>query len=823
MIPLSGQVLEDYEYLTEVIELDNNCYSEKVKLKDVSIICTNDVIWGITNQHIYSCNGDNTNVLVKSIDGGKTWTDMTTYLREIRIDEKLSEDMKEDLIAPLNRDDLKTNAIYTFNEKIFIAIGGYDYWNSNYIIFSSDNGKTWEMLFPPTTRNFHMVCGQAYISFIKQNNTFIGNNGSRVLKWNNNEVEWIIIEDVITGKDREKEFITFKRTSSSSKLKEVGREYYDSWSGIHYISTDYGKTWSEDYRDKRTIRPQDGGFLIHDRTVISFDGGISWQKKEYDLHGITFVSRNNSHPCSCNSNSEEEKLQYGTTIITHGFQLDGDFPPGYKTWIDKLSLEILELAGEGCIYKYDRELKKFVKKIEVGRKDHGENILLYDWAVNSNNPSKGFSEAAADELFSALLVGNRKGQFSLDSLHFIGHSRGTVVNSLTVERLLVLKTEYPHIFSKKDDARHVYIDQVTNLSPHDWGIGLSWDDFVPFESDYISTSNYGYVLSDLDDAHPDIIVPFPNNYFPNNGTISWQGIFSDTYWQKNGKIEPLADGEKNHPMVDYIALALSAIKNPWFAIPGELLNFINHHFKILPLNLNDRSVWNTQNYQWDDDINGHSTSHFGSTGIHNLYVRTVDELPSFEDGGYFLSRLAGGENKRKQSSFGYATPTFNFYEKLVLNNERGKVERIRGVSNGSFDRGLFDNIPGWEITKSIGFLDNQSYVNLLPNILDETVGIRHNPLYLPPDAKYLKFQMKARNVKYGSLIVILKSLQNNDFQSFSFPIDADIVSFVKRELFVPENFRDKVVTIEFIFTGKSYDLNKGLLPTFQLDEVSMAK
>ena len=125
-----------------------------------------------------------------------------------------------------------------------------------------------------------------------------------------------------------------------------------------------------------------------------------------------------------------------------------------------------------------------------------------DWAKESNNNSEGFSEAAGDALFAALILGYKEGDFTLSSLHFIGHSRGTVVNTLAVERLLVLK-------GVNSNKYQINIDQVTNIDPHDWGLAG--------------------IASDLNDAHKDILIDIPPNNTPNNGVIAWHGVFSDTY------------------------------------------------------------------------------------------------------------------------------------------------------------------------------------------------------------------------------------------------------------------------------------------------------
>ena len=130
-------------------------------------------------------------------------------------------------------------------------------------------------------------------------------------------------------------------------------------------------------------------------------------------------------------------INYGLTIITHGLQPLGGSSTIENGVMYKIASAILERAGKGKILRYNKAtgLYHTVKSIGTG----GECILLFDWATESNNNVKGYSEAAGDALFASLILGFKNSNFDLRDIHFIGHSRGTVVNTLAVERLIILK------------------------------------------------------------------------------------------------------------------------------------------------------------------------------------------------------------------------------------------------------------------------------------------------------------------------------------------------------------------------------------------------
>ena len=171
-----------------------------------------------------------------------------------------------------------------------------------------------------------------------------------------------------------------------------------------------------------------------------------------------------------------------TTIITHGYSIYGSTDP-VSTWMTDMGNDIITRVGGGELRVYNPQTGNF----DVVSGSGVPKILLFGWKDETNEPGYGFSEDAGAALFTALMKGMLQGDFDFTSLHFIGHSRGCVVNSEAVERLLV--AGYP-------------VEQVTYLDPDDGGL-------------YVAYSDY--------DCNPDSIA---------SGIEGWNGInWADDYWQ----------------------------------------------------------------------------------------------------------------------------------------------------------------------------------------------------------------------------------------------------------------------------------------------------
>jgi len=199
----------------------------------------------------------------------------------------------------------------------------------------------------------------------------------------------------------------------------------------------------------------------------------------------------------------------GTTVITHGFAINSSVP---AEWTLTMAQAILAADGDpsdcGAIGGEAPRGTVFIYSPDFGTWDfhcgsgtpNGEIALVFNWAEESDGAdtggTQGFAEAAADALYAALrdpwFAGNFVGVDLLASdIHFIGHSRGAVVNSDCVERLAVAG---------------IAVDQVTTLDPHpvdgtldnplgalDWGdrAPVSWTN-VAFADNYWRADGGGF-------------------------------------------------------------------------------------------------------------------------------------------------------------------------------------------------------------------------------------------------------------------------------------------------------------------------------------------
>lgn len=196
-----------------------------------------------------------------------------------------------------------------------------------------------------------------------------------------------------------------------------------------------------------------------------------------------------------------------TTVVTHGYANYDDLPeltfgliPGGETGYGLVGYgkSIVQRHGSGTVRMYNDTTGHFDVKYTLGSDPF--TVLVMVWHASSDDLTQGHAEAAGAALFASMMQGYLAGEFNLNDLHFIGHSRGTVVNSECVERLII--GGFP-------------VAQVTNLDPHDWGV----------------------VYSVIGITTPFI---FPNDFDVNSnpadsGTVTWEGTeWADTYYQTTG-------------------------------------------------------------------------------------------------------------------------------------------------------------------------------------------------------------------------------------------------------------------------------------------------
>jgi DNA/RNA endonuclease G (NUC1) len=205
------------------------------------------------------------------------------------------------------------------------------------------------------------------------------------------------------------------------------------------------------------------------------------------------------------------------TLLTHGFKPPVITGPGIPSEFYKMADSIATTGGEGLLMRYGSRTGNWVPIDKYGQVlgDFFSNltyfpngfdeatpsyrtalssyiapylqankplVLLPDWSQNNESaiPDSGFTEAAADTFFASLVQLDQSlgGDAKFDSqgnfvrsqgaifnspLHFVGFSRGTVVNSEIIQRV---GTYFPLAGGKENS---LFRDlQMTTLDPHDF-------------------------------------------------------------------------------------------------------------------------------------------------------------------------------------------------------------------------------------------------------------------------------------------------------------------------------------------------------------------
>ncbi len=306
-------------------------------------------------------------------------------------------------------------------------------------------------------------------------------------------------------------------------------------------------------------------------------------------------------------------LTGGVTIITHGFQTSTGIPD----WEISMAQAILDRA-DGALM--DRNVGSLllhnastglwepaaptIWNSNYSADDH--TVLLYDWSTESNFFENGWLDAAADHLFASLVQANDNlgGDFAGNSFkdlacndlttctdldfHFIGHSRGAVLNSQTVSRF---GQNFPL----------TTIEQVTSLDPHPAS----------------SMSDIGYVS---------------NNANANSRLFTYSNVgFADNYFRQDGLYE--LDGDFNGVIAD------GAFN---IQIPESVLSGGGSFFEHL-----DVHTWyyGTVTEPFSSSYSGFSgagRNHDGDTSFPESWYG-VTGVPAHDNAGFAFSAIGGGD------------------------------------------------------------------------------------------------------------------------------------------------------------------------------------
>ncbi|MFB8794804.1 MAG: DNA/RNA non-specific endonuclease [Microcoleus sp.] len=217
-------------------------------------------------------------------------------------------------------------------------------------------------------------------------------------------------------------------------------------------------------------------------------------------HGFTLLPVQSGIPDSFFQMTNKIATVSGNTPENSGLIMRYDKPTGNWIPIDLQGRVITELT-DGLNTSETAYLSTLANKLKKGVVIDGKEIkylnnnkplvLLNEWSLDRESviPDVGFSEGAADALFASMVqldlaLGGKVGEYENNQLkrlydsqgnlirtqgdlfnsplHFMGFSRGTVVNSEIVQRL---GTFFPQAGGKSMASRDL---QMTTIDPHDF-------------------------------------------------------------------------------------------------------------------------------------------------------------------------------------------------------------------------------------------------------------------------------------------------------------------------------------------------------------------
>lgn len=417
-----------------------------------------------------------------------------------------------------------------------------------------------------------------------------------------------------------------------------------------------------------------------------------------------------------------------TTIITHGFVLDAITPTinwsDYKwpfAMADAISADRqICFIREGVVYRTyldyngfsaipdDENINTVITThftTDLNLDETKNVVFVSDWVEESDINKHGYLEAAADVFASALVNTAIEYPLLLNKLHFIGHSRGTIVNSEIIQRLI-------YWYDKNLLPNGINLDtemHMTTLDPHPAG---HWVNNTPFDNTFMND----------DDV---------NNFAPQNniGVVGWKTAnnvntvkYIDNFYQTH--LASFFIGLSNYPGLDTQGSFANNDLTPRFEDP-----------------LSAHSLVHTWYHGTVDTLQSHINDGFNTpTGTDIIRdVWYIDSEGKLE--GYYYSRIRDGN-----IDFIESIPS----DLVNINNDRNYGDFYL-IFNGDFSKRSLDiNIltPGWDFQggEGDGFIDIDEFGGLNSHLeLDfGNSSKKHNWFYLPIDAKKIYFRLSVR-------------------------------------------------------------------------------
>ncbi|MDT3697621.1 MAG: LamG-like jellyroll fold domain-containing protein [Ignavibacterium sp.] len=363
-----------------------------------------------------------------------------------------------------------------------------------------------------------------------------------------------------------------------------------------------------------------------------------------------------------------------------------------------------------------------------------DNVFIFDWTLESAINVHGFAEAAGDVLAATLVNLANDYSFLLKHLHFIGHSRGCVVNSEAIQRLIywaangILPSEV-----NLDPEIH-----MTTLDPHPAG---HWRGFlVPMDDDRVNSFNIG-VAGWKSGSY---LTKYIDNYFETHFHL-WQNPFKG---------------------LDYF--------------PG--------------LNTTSPSKTDLTTKLPIDDAHGLvHTWYFGTINT----IANEDEFgegPNIPRTEWYNSNLGTTEGFfRSRNRLGNLSDIYSLTENLKDVTEDTKLSNTSSIFNGNFSKSFYSKEPGWSYqggeTPQVTLIGG----NISAILTKSSPVLIHNFLYFPDDVEYIWF--RTRTI-FPTSDVIVKVYISDQFIT-SFQLNSPDLNFVWKKFAIPSALKGRTNTIKF--------------------------
>lgn len=463
--------------------------------------------------------------------------------------------------------------------------------------------------------------------------------------------------------------------------------------------------------------------------------------------------------------------ELNTIIITHGFTGEGPIipiNPIQSTKWENLRWQFamadavsdnkdIYLIRKGEVYAMDADslqyadidadssieyvINKYAKPRIISQTK--DNIFIFDWTLESAINAHGFAEAAADVLASTLVSLGQKYDFLLRHLHFIGHSRGCVVNSEAIERLV-------YWASNKILPGGLDLDpeiHMTTLDPHPaghWAGSL----FVPMNDDKVNSDNIGIgVTGWISDSSK---VGYIDNYFQTHSL----GFIGLEYYPGLSIYNPIA----NHNLTDFT-----------------------------DANLDAHGLMHTYYYGTVDTTGEKDEFDEGAVVDRN---RWYDQGEMGTNQGFYYSRNRKGNQNLSE--------IYSVESGLNSVKEDTKYGEDYLIFNGNFSKTSYANlIPGW--TYQGGSTSNlvSPFFNFCGEVSD-TNTLTHNFSFIPLDVDYIYFKMRVGNSSdFDKLQIYLDDVLCDEISITKF-----MWLFEWQQIKIPDICKGKTSRLSFLITTK---------------------